>query len=998
MKRFIYSLTAILATVALSTSCVQEFDVEQIVETPEGFVKISFDASPEGFDAVNVRAVDPDGLDIQNLSLFCFSNYGLFIASVNATIVPDADSTTSGKFEAIVPEETHAIHFIANQNPNLYDDDDFRGKSEAEVIADMEGASGMMIYWARFVKDESLNTDIAKQIAALPNGIELLRNQAKVSIANWNTPYLNVTGFVTTNRMAFGTVAPFSSTEGFVWPGNEPFVTLPRNTALMSDITDIDTKAEDYIFESANDDEHPISVIIKGSVPGSSQQLYYRVVLVDQNGDRILVRRNYSYVLNITGKLSYGQPTFEQALTAPASNNVWISVDSWVNEIEDENYVLTVDQTYVVLNDSEAGKQLTLTYKVTPKGGNALSDADISWVGENNVANHTFAAHSFSDSGEGSITLQLLPMSNPTRQQGTLLIKKGKLQRTIDIIVIKTQYFTPSWVGTQIFGSTTGEHVTLKFTIPESCPEELYPFNVLISVNSLDVRHLSGMNLPVIRKGEEGYGEDNGLGYKYVYRVEKPGVQRVYFHTILEHDHNESQSLSVEAPYFQTLTKYFTFTDHQNAITIKGLQEYREMDGVEYENIPDDEVVLYRLVPQKRGAPVTFDIQLINKATNAPINATAADEFLVYSKTLDFYTEGHEDHDADFFSISEQYWSQSTNGRVFMFMLKNPAMAAPNVGNYTVHLKTNRAVSADVVRVASNNSLSNSALPVADGRQPLPYSGQSYRSVIFELANYYPFHFAALVNGEGEYTSGNNAESVSNLEWSYLPNQNVDISFEITSFRGNDNKSVDPFGEEFEVIIDAPMLDLDASRLAETNLTADKITRRADGKFVYKVAASRDAERAFGYGTVKNVDQSGGVNQSGERKTIPFKTNTITSAGNITISSNKEQVVFFDKQFKVSNRLISGTIKYSDGGAAIDVPQYDFVAFARTSDGTRIGSVNVGANGVYTLNLRKEYSFNWYTDPIEFDYIHPQTKRVYEAKVASLNALYNSPNIVLVQL
>lgn len=997
MKRFIYTLSAILATFTLASSCTQEFDVEQTLPTPEGFVKISFNAAPEGFDTVNVRAVDPDGLDIQNLSLFCFSNYGMFIASANATIKPDVDSPTRGAFEAVVPEETHTIHFIANQNPNLYDDDDFRGKSEAEVIADMEGASGMMIYWARFVKNESLNTDIAKQIAALPNGIELLRNQAKVSIANWNTPYLNVTGFVTTNRMAFGTVAPFSSTEGFVWPGSEPFVSLPRNTALMSDITDIDTKREDYIFESENDDEHPISVIIKGSVPGSTQQLYYRVVLVDQNGDRILVRRNHSYVLNITGKLSYGQPTFEQALVAPASNNVWISVDSWVNEIEDDNYILTVDQTYVVLNDSEAGKQLTLTYKVTPKNGAAMSDAEISWVGENNVANHTFAAHTFSATGEGSITLQLLPMSDPTRQQGTLLIKKGKLQRTIDIIVIKTQYFTPSWVGTQIYGSTTGEHVTLKFTVPDTCPEELYPFNVLLSVNSLDVRHLSGMNLPVIRKGEEGFGEDNALGYKYVYRVDKPGVQRVYFHTILEHDNNDNQTITIEAPYFQTLTKYFTFTDHQNAITIKGLEEYRKMEGVDDESVPDDEVVLYRLVPQKRSAPVTFDIQLINKGTNAPINATAADEFLVYSKTLDYYSEGHEDHDADFFSISEEYWAQSTNGRVFMFMLKNPTMAAPNVGNYTVHLKTNRAVSADVVRVASNNSMSNSALPVVAGQQPLPYAGESYRSVIFELANYYPFHFAALVNGEGEYARYDSAETVSNLEWSYMPNQSVDISFEITSFKGNDNKSVDPFGEEFEVIIDAPMLDLDMARLAAYNLNETKISRRADGKFVYKVAASRDAERAFGYGTVLNADEMG-VDQSGERKSIPFKTNTITSAGMITISSNKEQVVFYDKQFKVTNRLIAGTMKYSDDGVnMVDVPQYDFVAFARTSDGTRIGSVNIGANGLYTLNLRKEYSFNWYTDAIEFDYIHPTTKIVYEAKVSSLNALFNSPNVVLVR-
>lgn len=316
---------------------------------------------------------------------------------------------------------------------------------------------------------------------------------------------------------------------------------------------------------------------------------------------------------------------------------------------------------------------------------------------------------------------------------------------------------------------------------------------------------------------------------------------------------------------------------------------------------------------------------------------------------------------------------------------------------YTIHLKTNCAVSEDVVRVASNNTMSNSALPVGGGGTPLPYTGQSYRSVIFELANYRPFHFAALVNGQGEYERYAVAEKVSNLEWSYVPNQDVDISFEITSFKGSDNKSVDPFGEEFEVIIDAPMLDLDLTRLTAYNLNDTKITRRADGKFVYTVAADRGAERAFGYGTVLNADEMG-VDQTGERKTIPFKTNTITSAGTITISSNKEQVVFYDKQFKVTNSQISGTIQYTDDGVTmIDVPQYDFVAFARTSDGTRIGSVNVGANGAYSLNLRKEYSFNWYTDAIEFDYIHPVTKKVYEAKVTSLNSLFTSPNVVLAQ-
>ena len=991
MRKLIYFTTAFIAAMAL-TACTEDWQsIESVPAVKDGYVDISFKAAPEGFDTVSVRAVDPDGLDIQNIILFCFSNYELFITTVNAEI--DTTTSTSGVFKATIPEETHIIHFIANQNSNLYNEEDFHGKSEAEVIAAMEGASGMMIYWARFEKNQSLTTSINEQIAALPNGIELLRNQAKVSIANWNSQYLNVTGFTTTNRQAFGTIAPFHPVEGFVWPGSEPFVTMPRDKSLMSDITDVDNRTEDYIFESENDDSHPVSVIIKGSVPGSTEQLYYRVVLIDENGSRIPIRRNYSYVINIVGKLTYGQPTFEQALSAPASNNVWVSVASWVNEIEDESYVLSVDKTYVVLNEVDAGKKLTLGYKVAAKGGAVLTDAEISWSGANNVAAHNFDSRTFDAQGNGTITVQLLPMTDATRQSGTLLIKKGKLQRTIDIIVIKTQQFTPSWVGTQIFGGTTGEFVTLKFTVPQTCPEELYPFDVLVSVNSLDVRSSSGMHLPVVRQGEEGYGkEDNGLGYKYVYTVTEPGVQRIYFHTILKHDKDENQSIMIEADYFKTLTKQFTFTNHQYAITIEDLNEYNS-DLVENPNadVPDDEVILYRLVPQKRNAPITFDMQMINKADGSAINATAADEFFVYSKTLDYYTEGHDDHDAVFYPVSEQYWSQSTNGRVFMFMLKEPNKQTDR-GHYTIHLKTNTPVSKDVVRVASNNSQSDSALPLSPGQSAQPYAGQSYRSVIFELANYYPFHFAAQVNGQGEYASNNKEESVSNLEWSYLPNQNVDISFEVTSFRGSDNKSVDPFGESFDIYISAPMLDLDPTRFAQFNINANKVRKVSEGLFAYTVDADRQTERAFGYGAVLNADQTG-ASQVGERKTIPFKTNTVTTAGTITISSDKEKVVFYDKQFKVTNKLISGTLTFNNNGTVTPVPEYGFVAFARTNDGVRIGSVNVGKNGAYTLILRKEYSFNWYTDAVEFDYIVGD--KVYEAQLSSLNALYNNPNVEL---
>ena len=79
----------------------------------------------------------------------------------------------------------------------------------------------------------------------------------------------------------------------------------------------------------------------------------------------------------------------------------------------------------------------------------------------------------------------------------------------------------------------------MMFHIPEDFPEEMFPFDVLVSVNDLDVRNASGMVLPVILKGQEGYGEDNGIGYKYVLSVSKPGVQRIYLKTILPHKTGE---------------------------------------------------------------------------------------------------------------------------------------------------------------------------------------------------------------------------------------------------------------------------------------------------------------------------------------------------------------------------------------------------------------------------------------------------------------------------
>lgn len=981
---------AVLGVAVALVSCVQDdISLPPAGNAPEGYVNITFNAAVPEMKRVEVRAVDPDGIDVQNMTLFCFNTYGLFIATSNAN--PVSTSGTTGSFSANVPEETRIIHFIANQNPSLYSDEDFMNKTEAAVMADMEGASGMLIYWARF--EASGKGQVFQQELAAKGSIEMIRNQAKISIADWSTEYLNVTGFVTTGIHAFGTVAPHSNEEGFVWPGTEEYVTLPQNTVLMSDIQDVNTKGEEYIFEHENRVDNPISVIIRGNVPGASEQLYYRVALIDAEGEQLLIRRNHSYVLNISGSLTHGRPTFVEALDAPFTNNVWISIDSWVSEVQDGTYKLAVEKTGVVIPSDEAGDEYTLHYTISRNDGGALSADDIariSWLGSNDVAEHEFRNHTFDPStGKGSIIVMLNPMGKDI-QKGTILLKKGRLQRTIEINVIKKQVFTPSWVGTQVYGGETGQYVTLKFNIPENCPEILYPFPVLVTVNSLDVRAASGMQLPVIRKDDdEWFGADfKNCEYKYEYIVNGPGVHRLYFENILTQTDNYVDSLWIEAEFFETLQKNFVYAGHRRAITVSGLNEYQPENAAD--GYPADEVILYKLVPRKRYAHVSFDMVMVDNAAGSAIDVGEKDEFLLYSKTLDYYTDENlpagMNQSCNYYSVPEDIWQTSKSGRMFMFMPKS-SVGSPT-GHYTVHLRTNCAVSDDLVRISSNQAGSTSVLDNSS-----PYEGNSYRSVIFELATYRPFRFSAKVNGIGTIVTGQNEDVTDVISLSYMPNQNVDINIDVTSFQGSDGKCVDPFGEEFEIYIDAPMLQIDESRLAECNLDAEKLKQLPDGRFVYTVAATREDERKYGTSEALASDPSA-ADQSGERKTLPFRTAKITSAGNITLSSNAEKVVFYEKNFKVTNETINGTIHYNVDGVKTSMPADAFVAFARTKDGVRIGSLRVTSDGNYSLNLRSEYQFGWTTEEVEFDYI-ASDGRVYHFHIASLSELFNNPDVVL---
>lgn len=1062
IKRAIHTAIALLAVAVALISCREDDRLDDSPAVREGYVALRFTADVPAMRQVTTRSVDPDGGGVQDMTLFCFDSYGLFITTVTGKV--SASTSTSGTFTADVPENTRTIHFVANQIMTDFKEDQFRNKSESEVMALLEGSSGRMIYWARFACDNSTAEMKAKSIAdqikeTARNKITMLRNHAQVSVANptyaagevtgTTNPWINVTGFVAYNTHAFGTVAPYHPTKGFgfTWADWEAddFVTLPLNDAKMSDITEVTAATNQYIFESENSSDDPVNIIIRGYGANQTEAdaLYYRIMLVDKDGDQLLVRRNHHYILNITGPLSFGQETFEAALTAAATNNVWIAISDDVNEVENQNYVLTVGKTYDVVDADEIGNGThTLSYTLTGKNGTTITAADkpeITWI-DNSVARQDIGNDFVVENGvgTGSILISLRPLGSSEKLEGTLLVKHGQLQRKIKVITVRQQSFAPSWIGTQIYGSMNDEdptkdrsHVTVMFTVPETSPAELFPMKVYISVSELDIRAESGIALSVVRSGDKEWYSSGDItpepDYKFVWTVEEPGVQRVYFENILSQTAGHTGKLYIEAEHFATMEREYTFSDTRNSITVEGLSAYSADPNSNPDGFARDEYVLYRLVPQKLHAPVQFDLQLRTKVSDDvsgdmqgdPFNAGEKDEFLLYSKYLNYYVAGTEitDYDCkfDIYAGKAEAWWQANNpqgGRMLMFKPVNPGNPSKGEGKYSIYMYTNRAKSAEVVRIASNlpgyPAVSTSDPDDTDGVSN-EYGGNSYRSVTFELANYNPFRFGARVNYADEGWKGADEEpdrsgaddipeTVTPLEWTYRPDRKVDIAIDVTSFKGTDNKSVDPFGEAFEIYIDAPMLRIDESRLAPNRLNGTKL--KADpsvaGRFIYTVDKDRDAERNFGTTDAVNQDKTGGVDQSGERKTLPFITNTAVSAGDIVISSNEEQVVFYSKTFRITNSSISGTLEYVDGnGGRQAVPAGAFVAFERVSNNSRIGSVTVTADGRYELRLRKEYAFNWYTDQVQFHY--ELNGKVYHGKAegGTLSALFDNTNIVL---
>lgn len=535
MKRILYIFLAGLLLLAGFTSCTDEAMMQNNGgSTANGDIHLKVTAHIPAPKQVITRDIDPDGLGVNSLWLFCFNDFGEYIGRRE---VVNFENAGEGKysFEVDVPSSTNVIHFLSNVYLDEFNDRDNFGRNETTVIPSFVSASGRMSYWGR--------SDLATLQSR--GNIELYRNQAQV---HWDTNLpqgMTIYGYGICNRRAWGTLAPFNTEAGqnqaFDFDLDNPYVTEPAEEyqILASDPTEATVQGDEsegdphYIFENPNTLDAPVFAVMKISINGQdeSNAKYYKIMFVDDEKNQLEIYRNYEYVISITGlPTSMGYDTFEEAKNGVAANNAWVSVDPEIPELTDGiNTVRIENGTTQVFN--EGGNQvIAFTYD-----GNA-DDISVEWLEDGRNVSNTNPTITLDGNGSYSINLNLNePTDDP--QMGTLLLHTGVFTRQIKVYLVNPFSFQPVWVSTGV-PMVKGEQMSMTFVIPDNYPAELFPIECKIATNKMNANDDLGIQLPIImEKCEYDVTDDNGnqvhvtsdLGYKYVYTATEPGVQEIFF-------------------------------------------------------------------------------------------------------------------------------------------------------------------------------------------------------------------------------------------------------------------------------------------------------------------------------------------------------------------------------------------------------------------------------------------------------------------------------------
>lgn len=522
--------------------------------------------------------------NVENLHLLVFDENHRFIQRAEA-VLSKPDKNLSGQqtpngnpgvlenkmlsFSAklLSSNNKRTIHFVANYDfpAELSQDYLLRDMDEGELMNKLvDSRLYRAAYWRSFSFNELSSTSFNNRV------FRLLRNQAEVQLVIERSADFELKGFCLHNAPRRGTVAPYISKQSLDNADVDAhyrdvlysFPTNPTEPTLLGEVHTYDALSADgnitndawktnksniAVFEYKNSDasrDKQVSLIMYGQkrVNGRLERAgYYKIDLKkdlfygqDYMGSEPYdIIRNHLYKVTVNSVINKGFNTMEQALAAPAGNNIFASVELQdFAQVSDKNYTLNVGATEVLLTkpsvyttnfvyrrvntNNDMFDKVNVYYNRKPVAQAFNNDPYIQSVNFNKSNGTLTVTTKQNFPTSGFVSYKLLVIAD-SKDRAT----PSRIQRIINLTLRPPYNFNASL--TNYTGATVaqGQLVQLAFNVPNSIPAQLLPYTLLMEANGLTPSE--DQNIKLVIKDKKIFYEytvlpsDQNLGTKILY-------------------------------------------------------------------------------------------------------------------------------------------------------------------------------------------------------------------------------------------------------------------------------------------------------------------------------------------------------------------------------------------------------------------------------------------------------------------------------------------------
>lgn len=307
----------------LLTACSEEVAEVDNLSQPGQHIRVNLCVP----DLKITSRANADG-DIKQVTALAFSsaNQLLKVETINTITKTNNNGGYNGSFDLTVPNGTQTIHFLANLPDDIKNQLPQSGGTQEEVLRGLISTDfNNLRYWGKATTYDG-NTNPIETI--------LYRNMAQIAIAPCPTDTefnqfpqesLFIAGL--DNPKTSGTLVPYNNGFNFDLNDND-YHTLPEGVEKR-DKTPEEATPEDgygpfiYVFEHDNPNDWDEGLFVICGIGGA----FYKVALVDNNGNPYDIIRNHKYIIYVSDVDDYLSDDYRAMNYDSAFNKKPINLD-----------------------------------------------------------------------------------------------------------------------------------------------------------------------------------------------------------------------------------------------------------------------------------------------------------------------------------------------------------------------------------------------------------------------------------------------------------------------------------------------------------------------------------------------------------------------------------------------------------------------------------------------------------------------------------------------